>query len=318
MAQPTGVYSVYDASGTTGVGLGNREDLLDTVYQISPTDTPTLTALSRGKAEAVLHEWTTHALATAAANEKIEGDDAAIDTETAKTRLNNRCAISNKVAGVTLTQQAVSKVGMQDAMAEAMGYKMAEIKRDMEVMIHANTAKVAGNDTTARKTAGIPTWLKDNYDAVGANPTGDGSDTATNGTQRAFNESQLLSVSQQCYTSGGSPTMCVVGAFNKRVASGFPGNVTRHVTASEQKLINSIDVYEDDFNKLKMVADRFSVSRNAVLLDPEYMKIAYLRPFDTWDLAQTGSSIRKQVEVEWALEVCHPAAHGIIRDLTTS
>lgn len=318
MTQPTGVYSVYDASGTTGVGKGNREDLVDTVYDISPTETPILTALRRGKATAVLHEWTTHSLATAAANEKVEGDDGAIDTANAKTRLNNRCAISNKIIGVTKTQQVVDKVGMQDALAEEAGYKMAEIKRDMEVMIHANTAKVAGNDTTARKTAGIPTWLKDNKSAVGADPTGDGSDTATDGTQRALTEDMVLAVSQSCYTNGGKPTLLDVGAFNKRTISGFPGNVTRHVTASEQTLINSIDVYEDDFNKLKVVPNRFALARNAVMWDLDNAKIAYLRAFDTWDLAVTGSSLRKQIEVEWALEVCNPAAHGIIRDLTTS
>lgn len=318
MAQPTNVYSAYDASGSTGVGLGNREDLVNTVYDITPTDTPILTALPRGKASAVLHEWTTHALATAAANEAIEGDDATIDAATAKTRLNNRTAISRKVAGVTKTQQAVDKVGMMDAMAEEVGYKMAEIKRDMEVMIHANTAKVAGNDTTARKTAGIPTWLTANVSAIGANPTGDGSDTATNGTQRAFTEDLLLSVSQSCYNNGGKPTILDVGTFNKRQVTSFPANVTRHVTASEQKLINSIDVYEDDFNKLKVVPNRFALTRNAVLWDVDMAKVSYLRPFDTWDLAVTGSSIRKQIEVEWALEVCNPAAHGIIRDLTTS
>jgi hypothetical protein len=207
---------------------------------------------------------------------------------------------------------------MQDAMAEEVGYKLKEIKRDMNLMIHANTAKVAGDDSTARKTAGIPTWLKDNVNAVGANPTGDGTDTATNGTQRAFLESQLLEVSQECYDNGGSPTLLVVGTFNKRVASGFAGNQSRNSDASEKKLINSVKYYEDDFNTLKIVADRFALSRNATLIDTEYMKVAYLRPFETWDLATTGSSIRKQIEVEWALEVCNPAAHGIIRDLTTS
>jgi hypothetical protein len=29
MTQPANVYSVYDASGTTGVGKGNREDLVN-------------------------------------------------------------------------------------------------------------------------------------------------------------------------------------------------------------------------------------------------------------------------------------------------
>lgn len=318
MTQPTGVYSVYDASGTTGVGKGNREDLVNTVYDISPTDTPLLTALPRAKAEAVLHEWTTHALASAAANEKIEGDDATIDTETAKTRLNNRCAISNKVAGVTETQMAVSKVGMQDAMAEAMSYKLKEIKRDMELMINANTAKVAGNDTTARKTAGFPTWVVNAATVIGANPTGDGSDTATNGTQRPLTEGLMLEASQLAYDDGGSPNLLIVGTFNKRVVSSFAGNQNRNVDASEKKLVNSISLYEDDFNTLKVVADRFGVSRNALLVDTEYAAIAYLRDFDTWDLAKTGSSKRKQIECEWALEIRNPDAHAIIRDLTTS
>lgn len=320
MTQPANVYSAYDASGASGVGKGNREDLVNTVYDISPTDTPLLTALPRGTAKAVFHEWTTHALATAAANEKIEGDDATIDAATAKTRLGNYCAISNKVAGVTKTQQAVDKVGMQDAMAEEVGYKMKEIKRDMEVMLTANTARVAGNDTTARKSAGFPTWLKDNESrgATGSDPTGDGTNTATDGTQRAFAESQLLEVSQECYDNGGSPSILLVGTFNKRVASGFAGNQTRNVDADKKKLINSVSVYEDDFNTLKIVPDRFSRARDALLVDTEYAKVAYLRAFDTWDLAVTGSSMRKQIEAEWTLEMCNPAAHGVVADLTTS
>lgn len=318
MAQPTNVYSVYDASGTTGVGKGNREDLSDLVDDISPTDTPTLTALPKSKATAVLHEWTTHALAAAAANEKIEGDDATIDAAVPKTRLNNRTAISNKVAGVTRTQQAVGKVGMMDAIAEEVGYKMAELKRDQELMIHANTAKVSGNDSTARKTAGIPTWIVNAATVIGANPTGDGSDTATNGTQRAFTEPLLLEGSQLAYDDGGKPTLLIVGTFNKRVASGFAGNTNRNMDSTSKKIVNSISVYEDDFNTLKVVADRFSVNRNAVGIDTEHMSIANLRSMESWDLAITGSSFRKQIEVEWALEMNNPDAHFIIRDLTTS
>jgi hypothetical protein len=77
-------------------------------------------------------------------------------------------------------------------------------------------------------------------------------------------------------------------------------------------------VYEDDFNTLKVVADRFGVSRNALLIDTEYMAVAYLRPFDTWDLAKTGSSTRAQIETEWCLEMRNPNAHAIVRDLTTA
>lgn len=318
MTQPSNVFSVYDASATTGVGRGNREDLSDVINMISPTETPVFTALPKAKADAVLHEWLTDALATAAANEKVEGDDATIDAASVKVRLNNRTAISNKVAGVTRTQQAVSKAGMQDALAEDVGKKLKELKRDIDFMLQANTAKVAGNDTTARKAAGLPTWIVNAATVIGANPTGDGSDTATNGTQRPFTEGLLQEASQLAFDDGGSPTLLVLGTFNRRVASGFGGNQNRNVDAKEKKLINSITLYEDDFNTLKVVADRFGVARNALLLDTEYAAIAWLRPIDSWDLAITGSSMRKQIEGEWTLEVKHADAHAIVRDLTTS
>lgn len=318
MTQPANIFSVYDASATTGVGRGNREDLVDMVYDISPTETPIFSALPRTEATAVLHEWTRDALAAAAANEQIEGDDATVTAAQVKTRLNNRCAISTKTPGVTMTQMAVKKTGMQDEMAYQVGKSMKELKRDIEVMLTANTAKVAGDDTTARKSAGLPTWLITNVNAVGANPTGDGSDTATNGTQRAFQESFLQEVSQECYDSGGEPTLMVAGTFNRRAASGFAGNQNRNMDSSGKKLVNSITIYEDDFNVLKVVPDRFCLSRNVLLLDTEQAKVAWLRPINVEPLAKTGDSIRKLVVGEWTLEVCEPRAHGIIRDLTVS
>ena len=318
MTQPASVFSVYDASATTGVGRGNREDLVDMVYDISPTETPIFSALPRSEATAVLHEWTRDALAAAAANEQIEGDDATITAAGVKGRLNNRTAISSKTPGVTMTQMAVKKTGMQDEMAYQVAKHMKELKRDIEVMLTANTAKVAGSDVAARKSAGLPTWLIDNVNAVGANPAGDGSDTATNGTQRALQESFVQEVSQECYDNGGEPTLMVAGTFNRRVISGFAGNQNRNMDTTSKKMINSLAVYEDDFNVLKVVPDRFCLSRNVLLLDTSAAKVAWLRPIEVQELAKTGDSIRKLVIGEWTLEVSEPRAHGIVRDLTTA
>jgi hypothetical protein len=55
--------------------------------------------------------------------------------------------------------------------------------------------------------------------------------------------------------------------------------------------------------------------RNLFLLDPEYLKIAYLRSWQQYDLAKTGDSIRRQMLVEWCLEVCNEKAHGMVADL---
>jgi hypothetical protein len=54
----------------------------------------------------------------------------------------------------------------------------------------------------------------------------------------------------------------------------------------------------------------------AFVLDPEYAAIAYLRPFQTNELAKTGDSEKTQLLVEYTLEVKNEAAHGLIGDLT--
>ncbi len=56
-------------------------------------------------------------------------------------------------------------------------------------------------------------------------------------------------------------------------------------------------------------------SRDALLLDPEYAALAYLRPFQTNDLAKTGDSEKTQILAELTLEVRNEAAHGGIFDI---
>ena len=50
MALITGSFTTYTA-------IGNREDLSNIIYDISPTETPFLSAIGRAKAKAVKHEW---------------------------------------------------------------------------------------------------------------------------------------------------------------------------------------------------------------------------------------------------------------------
>jgi hypothetical protein len=59
----------------TGTAIGNREDLADVIYRIDPVDTPFVTGIEKEKASAVNHEWQTQALAAAATNAQLEGDD---------------------------------------------------------------------------------------------------------------------------------------------------------------------------------------------------------------------------------------------------
>jgi hypothetical protein len=73
-----------------------------------------------------------------------------------------------------------------------------------------------------------------------------------------------------------------------------------------------------DFGTMSVVPNRFMRVREALVLDPEYAALAYLRPFQTNELAKTGDSENTQLLAEVTLEVKNEAAHGIIADLDMS
>ena len=145
MAQPTNTFDTYDS-------VGEREDLSDVIYNISPTDTPFLSSAAKTTSTAVLHEWQTDALASAStSNAVIEGDEATLDAVTATTRLSNSCQIMDKTVVITGTQEAVDKAGRASELAYQIAKKAKELKRDMEAQITTNNAEVTGSATAARE-----------------------------------------------------------------------------------------------------------------------------------------------------------------------
>jgi hypothetical protein len=313
MAQPTNTFDTYDS-------IGEREDLSDVIYNISPTDTPFLSSAAKTKATAVLHEWQTDSLAAAVTNNQvIEGDDATAEAISATTRLSNSCQIMDKVIAITGTQEAVDKAGRASEIAYQIAKKAKELKRDLEASLTSNNAEVTGSATAARVAGGLRSWVATN-DVMGTSGTsgGAGNTAATNGTQRAFTESLLKSVIKSVWNAGGNPTMIMVGPFNKQKLSGFTGNSTRFDAGADATLYTSVDVYASDFGQLQVVPNRFSRDREAWVLDMDFWGVAFLRDFSMHDLAKTGDTEKKQLLLEATLESRNEAASGCVADLTTS
>ena len=313
MAQPTNTFDTYDS-------VGEREDLSDVIYNISPTDTPFLSSAAKTQATAVLHEWQTDALASAStSNAVIEGDEATLDAVTATTRLSNSCQIMDKTVVISGTQEAVDKAGRASELAYQIAKKAKELKRDMEAQITTNNAEVTGSATAAREMGSLGAWVATN-DVMGTSGTSGsvGNTARTDGTQRAFTEDLLKSVIKSVWNEGGDPTMIMVGPFNKQKLSGFTGNSTRFDAGADATLYTSVDVYASDFGQLQVVPNRFSRDRDAYVLDMDYWGVAFLRDFSMHELSKTGDSEKRQLLVEATLESRNEAASGLVADLTTS
>ena len=314
MAQPTNTFDTYDS-------VGEREDLSDVIYSISPTDTPFLSSAAKTQATAVLHEWQTDALAAAVTNNAvIEGDEATLDASVATTRLSNSSQIMDKTVVITGTQESVDKAGRASEIAYQIAKKAKELKRDMESTLTSNNLEVTGGSGTARQLGALGSWVVTNDDLAsdGASGAGAGNAAHTNGTQRAFTESQLKSVIKSVWNAGGDPSMIMVGPFNKQKLSGFTGNSTRFDAGADATLYTSVDVYASDFGQLQVVPNRFSRDRDAYVLDMDYWGVAFLRDFSMHELAKTGDSEKRQLLVEATLESRNEAASGSVMDLTTS
>jgi len=299
--------------------IGNREDLTDIIYRISPTQTPVLNLASKTKATATTHEWQTQDLAAASgSNEAAEGADASDKTVTPTVRLTNRTQISTKAVYVSGTQMSgVNPAGRKDELGYQVSLASLELKRDMETALCQNDLSVGG---ATRRSRGLRGWVVDNVNRNGgtlASYTASGGlgSAYTPGTQRAFVESQVKDVLQQIFTAGGMPDTIMLPPAAKQTFSGFTGNATRMDKSEDSKLYAAVDFYVSDFGTIEAVPNRFMATRDVFILQSDKLAVAYMRPFQTKELAATGDAEKRELIVEWTLECRAPKAHGAVYDI---
>ena len=312
------------ATYQTYTAIGQREDLSDVIYNISPTDTPFMSSIGKTKATATYHEWQTDSLAAAALGGAVEGADASTITASPTTRIGNRTQILTKSVAVAGTLEAVDKAGRKSEKAYQLAKASAEIKRDMETILLSNQVASAGNASTARTLGGLQTWIGSNGDFGATGVAGSGGTTArVTGTDRTFTETILKTVIKEVFEAGGNPKILMVNPGHKQVVSTFAGIAQQRYDVGSAKattIIGAADFYLSDFGKVAVVPNRFMSATNscadaAFVLDPDMASVDYLRPFQTNELAKTGDAEVTQLLVEYTLKVNNPAAHGIVADL---
>lgn len=311
MAVVTNTFTTYDA-------IGMREDLSDIIDMISPTETPFLSSLKKGKCSARYFEWQTDALASAANNAQIEGNDITSFTAVSpSTRWGNYTQISSKNFVISDTEEVVDKAGRKSEIAHQTRKKLAELKRDKEYALIQNTTFNAGATGTARQTRGLAGWITQGSvgATTGAFPVPSSNTAPVAGTARAFSEALVKEAMQEAWEAGGQPKMLLVRPADKVTASTFTGNATRYEDADSGKLHAAFNVYVTDFGALKIVPDRF-MDAAAYLIDPEHVSLKTLRPVERKKLAKTGDAEKFLITEEWGLQMDNKDAHAQIRDLS--
>jgi len=295
-------FSTYDANAI-------REDLSDVIYDISPTDTPFLSSITKkGSVSNTYFEWQTDALTAASgSNAVVEGAAVGTAATTATTRLGNYTQISKKVVEVTGTQDKVNNAGKKSEMAHQLAKASKELKRDMETSLLADNAAVAGNASTARETKGAAAFITTNV-----------TDAGSSGSHAAVVEADITAVAESTWNAGGEPSTILLGATNKKLITAMSGRAssTQSVVDDNKSIYNAVDVYVSDFGTFNIQLDRYADQDIIYFLQNDMWSVDYLRDFQTVDIAKEGDSDKKMLLVEYGLRCGNEAANGKIQYTT--
>ncbi len=290
---------------STFIAIGNREDLIDVITTISPTEAWFTSNTGSGRATSRYHEWQTDALAAAAANAQVEGNAFTAALRAVTSRTGNYTQILSKTFTITDTQEAVSHAGRDSEVAYQTAMSMKELANDIEYALIVNASAVSGITGTARALKGVLGWISTNVT------------TAATASTSALTETVFNDAIAAIWAQGGKPQNVLVGSVLKRKISAFTGNSNvRNMQATAKTLIAAIDIYDSDFGRLFIrphyILHAASATTVIILGEMNLWSKAWLRPIKKELPARTGSGQMVHIEAELTLESRQEKGSGTI------
>jgi hypothetical protein len=325
MANVVGGFESYQA-------IGNREDLTDMIYNISPMETPFMSMIGRTKAFHTKHEHQTDELrAATAGGQVVEANTPSNRTVVPTVRVFNYTEIQQEAFLISGTQSAIRHAGRAEELAYQLVKRGNELKRNIEAALSGANGAAVGATGTARVSASLESWISTNWTTQNASPTSAASEgfSASNlctapvdaTTPATVTEANVKAMIRAAWTQGGKPDVLLVGPYNKVKVSGFSGILTNNIfqqAGGQAKIVAAADGYVSDFGTFKVVPSRFNRDRTLCVLDTDFWAVAYLRPFQQTALAKTGDHDQRMILAEYTLESRNEAASAKVADLSTS
>jgi hypothetical protein len=329
MPKVTNAFTTYSATA-------NREDLSNAIYNIDPFDTPVMSAVRRRNVKNRTFDWQTEFLPNVAptvvpgtgamdpaANAQLEGFALSNSLAQPTVRQNNVTQISKRDATVSGSQEESDAAGKSSEMAHQMAMVSKVLKSDIETALCSRQPRINGDDTTptARVTEGISHWLGRAKNKAGATAGAIAPGTAATGlptlstdlfvapTAVTITEAMLGDAMQLAYTNGASPTLWVVPPGPKRTISSFTGRSTTQVLVGKTEVVSTVDVIATDFGRIKVIPSRWVPTDVGLLIDPDYIAVAFFRSFRQYLMARTGDAETRMVIVEWGCEMRNALAN---------
>ena len=280
---------------------------------VTAVSTNTLTVV-RGYAGTTAEALADNKVINILGNAALEGSDKPSTRFTNRVRKGNYTQIFTATVEVSGTDLAASQLGLADEMDFQKQERLRELLRDLEntVINGGQPASTPEGSSSVRRTIeGIIQHLSTNVFHTGDSGFPSGND---------LDEAKINYVLRKIWeNSSGNVDLIVVGGFQKRKINAFCGD-SRTYASGDTTFTNMISIYESDFGVCRIITTRWVPQDAALLLDSSRISVLPLagRSFYFKPLASGGDYESGELIGEYTLELRNEAAHGIIRDLTTS
>jgi len=290
---------------------GNRlEDIMGTIVTITPTDTPFMSSIRKGKANNTYHQWVRDTITTRADNAVVEGATFAYTAITAPTRAANITQIFKKDVSVSSTEKWVKQAGISNMYEYDLANKLKALSTDIE---HAllRGSKASGNTSVARRLAGVLNYISTNLTAV---------DSGTKLTEDFY-----IGLIELAWVAGGDPNETYVNSKLKKVISKFSEKITKNINAEDKKFIQHVAEFESDFGTQKIFLSRDIPSDSTgygctlLVIENARWKMAIGEPvheLSKEEVAQTIHGQLGQVRGELTLEALAEEANSVATGLS--
>ncbi len=251
-------------------------------------------------------------------NAAIEGDDRPATRFGDRVRKRNFTQIFTSSVEVSGSMRAARTHGIDDELDYQKQERLRELMRDLENCVINGVAPAAnpqGSSSVRRSMNGIIPALTTNLfqPGQGGIPLGFG---GTNQLSEPVLSAAMRLIWEQ--SSGKIDTIVVPGVQKRRINEFLQG--VRFYAPDDQRIRNSVGVYESDFGVCRVVLSRWIPADSLLLLDSSRLSVLPLagRSFQFKPLASNGDSDVGMVVGEYTLEIKNENAHGLIRGLTTT
>ena len=280
---------------------------------VTGISTNTLTVV-RGYAGTTAEDLADNQVINILGNAALEGADKPNARFSNRSRCSNYTQIFTATVEVSGSDLAASQLGLADEMDNQKQSRLRELVRDMEnTVINAGqpSSNPEGSGTVRRSIKGIIKHLSTNIFHTGDSGFPSGTD---------LDEAKINYVLRKIWeNSSGNVDLIAVGGFQKRKINAFCSD-SRAYGANDTIFTDMIGIYESDFGVCRIITTRWMPQDAVLLLDSSRINVLPLagRSFHFKPLASSGDYECGELIGEYTLELKNEAAHGLIRDLSTS